>query len=328
MKTKFYRTLVARIIQVVALGMVISAALPATAQTIWNGPGTNFTQFLPNPTDQITTNVAITRDSNGPLYNADTESQPDGVTSPQNTLWAFGTITTVNNLSNLTFQTFAAIRNGASQDLADVILNQPMVLEIVDQQIYISIEFTAWGRHQSGGFAYTRSTAPAVTPPTPSVSITNPAASAVFAAPANVKLAANATVSSGTVTNVSFFGNGALLGSVTNSPFKFTSGSLSSGPYALTAVATAAGVSATSAVVNISVVTPVSVTLSSPQVSNSVFGFNYSANSGLSYVVQQSSNLTTWLPLTTNVAAGNPVHFTNSFSSGPAYYRVGRLPNP
>src|SRR5271169_2681379 len=44
-----------------------------------------------------------------------------------------------------------------------------------------------------------------ITAPTPTVSITNPIDGAVFAAPANLAIAADAAVSSGTVTNVQFF---------------------------------------------------------------------------------------------------------------------------
>jgi hypothetical protein len=271
--------------------------------------------------------VAISRNSTGPLYNSAppySETGPNDTTSPEDTLWAFGSI---NNYSNLSYQTFAAIRNNAAPDLWTVISNQPMVLQLVNEQIYISVKFTAWGQMQTGGFTYIRSTPSAA--PTPSVSITNPANSAVFSAPANVHLSANATVSSGTVTNVSFFGNATSLGSATNAPFSITASNLAAGSYALTAVATAAGVSATSAVVNISVVTPVAIVLSSATNSSAVFGFNYTANPGLSYVVQSSSNFTTWLPLSTNLASGSPVHFTNGLvPNSYRYYRVGRLPNP
>jgi hypothetical protein len=151
----------------------------------------------------------------------------------------------------------------------------------------------------------------------------------VFSAPANVHLGANAAVSSGTVTNVSFFGNATSLGSATNAPFSITASNLTAGSYTFTAVATAAGVSATSAVVNISVVTPVAVVLSTATATNGVFGFNYTANPGLTYVVQNSSNFTTWLPLATNLASNSPVHFTNGLGPNSyRYFRVGRLPNP
>ena len=292
------------------------------AQTLWTGPDITFTQFDPDASDQITPGVALDRGQSQPLFNSVTEGGPDGQSSPADTLWAFGTI---DQFDTLSYQTFASFQDG---DLAAVILNQPMVLQLVNEQIYISIEFTAWGQHGAGGFSYIRSTAPAVAP-SPSVSITNPANGAVFSAPANVHLGANATVSSGTVTNVSFFANATSLGSATSAPFSITAGSLPAGSYALTAVATAAGVSSTSAVVNITVVTPVAVALSSATAANGVFGFNYTANPGLTYLVQGSSNFTTWLPLATNKASSNPVHFTNAMApNSRRFYRVGLLPNP
>jgi hypothetical protein len=90
--------------------------------------------------------------------------------------------------------------------------------------------------------------------PTPTIAITNPASGTVLLAPANVNIAADADVSSGTVTNVQFFNNGVSLGSVLTAPFSITTGNLTAGTYALTAVATAAGISATSSVANLIVV--------------------------------------------------------------------------
>jgi len=82
-----------------------------------------------------------------------------------------------------------------------------MVLWLTNLDIYIQVTFTDWPS-QGSTFSYTRSTPAAVAPPTPSVSITNPAGGAVFAAPANVTISADASVSGGTVTNVSFFFQG------------------------------------------------------------------------------------------------------------------------
>ena len=126
-------------------------------------------------------------------------------------------------------------------------------------------------------FTYKRSTAPL---PTPTVNITNPVGGAVFAAPANVKIAASASVSSGAVTNVAFFAGATALGSATVPPFGITASNLAANSYLLTAVATAAGVSATSSVVNISVVSPVAVSNSAPAIIGGQFSFDYSVNPG------------------------------------------------
>ena len=163
----------------------------------------------------------------------------------------------------------------------------------------------------------------------PTVSITNPAGGTVFAAPANVSIKASASSSSGSVTNVTFFANASSLGSVTAPPFNFIASNLSAGSYALTAVASAGGLAATSAAVNISAVTPLAVSNSAPIITNGHFTFKYTANPGLSYVVQNSSNLSNWVPLSTNVAATTPVPFSDTFfSNSLRFYRVGRVPNP
>ena len=165
--------------------------------------------------------------------------------------------------------------------------------------------------------------------PTPMVSITNPASGAVFSAPANLEIHSTTSVSSGRVTNVSFFAGTTLLGSAQAIPFQIVAGNLAAGNYSLTAVATAGGISVTSSVVNVSVVLPVAVSDSAPVVANGQFSFDYNANVGLTYLVQKSSDLVNWSPISTNVASSNPVNFKDTAPLGRSgYYRVGRLPNP
>jgi hypothetical protein len=89
--------------------------------------------------------------------------------------------------------------------------------------------------------------------PIPVVTITSPTNGSVFTAPANVNIAASATYSGGTVTNVQLFANGASLGTVQTAPFSVTASNLTAGAYTFAAVATAAGISATSSVVSVSV---------------------------------------------------------------------------
>lgn len=166
----------------------------------------------------------------------------------------------------------------------------------------------------------------AVTLP-PTVVITSLATGDVFIAPASVKIS---TTASGSVTNVEFFSNGGSLGSVTTAPFNFTTPPLALGAYAFTANATArTGLSATSALVNITVVTPVAVSNFFPRITNGQFVFNHTANPGLRYAVENTTNFTTWSPVATNTAASNSVEVSDSFQVGNLrFYRVGRLPNP
>ena len=164
----------------------------------------------------------------------------------------------------------------------------------------------------------------------PGVAITSPGGGSVFAAPVSVEISVSVTNNTGSVTNVQFFANGGALGSVTNAPFNFTTAPLSFGLYALTAKATAStGLSATSAPVNISVVTPVAVSNFFPRVTNGQFVFDHTANPGLRYAVENTTNFTAWSPLVTNTAVSNSVEVRDSFQVGSLrFYRVGRVPNP
>jgi len=323
MKSNAHYSILAHSLRSAVIVLLLATVPTSYSQTVWNGSNTSFTQANGDSDVLVAGKVALSRQQTQPLYNSVVESGPNGSTSPVDTEWAFGSIANYATLSYVNFYTF---QNG---DLGDTILNQPMVLHLINENIYIPIMFTAWGEHGAGGFAYTRATPGSVTPPTPIVSITNPVGGAVFSAPVTLKLGATATVSSGTVTNVAFFAGTTPLGSVQTSPFKVTGSSLGAGNYSITAVATAAGILATSAVVSISVVTPVAVTNSAPKVANGKFTFTYGANSGLTYVVQSSSNLVNWTSVSTNVASSSSITVTNSIAATNAlYYRVGRAPNP
>jgi Bacterial Ig domain len=318
---------------------LLAAAIPLThaANVFWTGPTTTFTHASFSTTvDKLTTNhvgtdavnnVWLTRGSRAPLYNAAAESAWNGSTSPLNTQWAVAS-GPLTSAASLTYGTFGSVV-GQPGHSPSASVGKTFYVKIISDNIYFSLTLSAWGASDGGSFTYQRSTpAVVVTPPTPTVSLTNPASGAVFAAPANVSLGANATVSSGTVTNVQFFTNGVSLRSILTAPFSLTANNLAAGAYALTAVATAAGISATSAVVNVSVVNPVVVSLSGTMADKGQFSFSYPANPGLAYVVQSSSNLVDWVSLMTNVAPGSPVLFTNALNSAASFYRVGRLPNP
>jgi len=170
----------------------------------------------------------------------------------------------------------------------------------------------------------------AAAPLPPTVVITSPANGDVFAAPASVKFSVTATNASGAATNVQFLSNGGLLGSVAATPFNFAIAPLTVGAYALTAIATASnGLSATSAPVNISVVAPVAVSNFFPRVANGRFVFNHTANPGLRYAVENTTNFAAWAPVATNTATSNSVEVSDSFQvGGLRFYRVSRLPNP
>jgi Bacterial Ig domain len=317
----------------IAFSMAISAV---QAQTYWTGTNFTFTNPGNSAADVLTPNVSFARNpaagsGTGGLYNSANQSSPFiGAAPPAGTEWGFGTLAGyMANHSSVSFGECPLEQGNSPGNL----VGTTFVVHLITNNIYLQLTLNAWGG-QGGAvpknFAYTRSTPLVVA--TPTVSITNPPNNAVFAAPATEKIAASATVSGGTVTNVQFYANNALLGAVSTPPFTFTANNLAAGSYALTAAATAAGISATSSVVNISVVTPVTISLSkATALSSTSFEFTYQDNVGLSYVVQKTATLLqpNWIPIVTNVAASNPTVFVDPHATNnPGYYRVGRLPNP
>lgn len=92
------------------------------------------------------------------------------------------------------------------------------------------------------------------TNPPPSIVIASPTNNATYTASASVTIAANADAPYNPITQVSFYANSNLVGTVTNVPYTVTATGLGAGAYVLTAVAVdGSGLSSTSAPVNIAV---------------------------------------------------------------------------
>jgi RHS repeat-associated protein len=101
----------------------------------------------------------------------------------------------------------------------------------------------------------------------PSVSLTTPAANALYTAPAAVLLQATATASSNgrSIARVEFFAGTTSIGAASMAPYTLDWSNVAAGSYALTARATdSLGVTATSAPIAIVVNAPPTVSLSSP----------------------------------------------------------------
>jgi chitinase len=166
----------------------------------------------------------------------------------------------------------------------------------------------------------------------PSVTITNPASGAIFAAPANVTIQASASDTDGTVTNVQFLVDAIIVTNDPTGPFSVVTNNLAAGSHTFSAVASDNNGLKNTNSTAISVVTPVTVLLSAPQIlAPANYKFSYTANAGLSYIVQRSTNLvsTNWITLITNTAGSGSVNFTDiNATVNPGFYRVGRLPNP
>jgi plastocyanin len=164
----------------------------------------------------------------------------------------------------------------------------------------------------------------------PTVTVTNPPNGAILSAPATIVLAATASDSGRSVTNVQFFQGPTSLTNDTSSPYSVVVNNLGASDYTFSAVATDnGGLKATNTIV-VHVVTPVAIVLSDLQrPSSTSFQFRYSANVGLRYVVLRSGALPNFTPINTNTAANNPVTFLDNGAGGAVdFYRVLLEPNP
>ena len=182
--------------------------------------------------------------------------------------------------------------------------------------------------HAADGMLGTIDVAAAAPPPPPTITITAPVSGTLLAALANVTISATTTDSNATVTNVQFLVGSTVISNVTTTPFMATAGNLAAGSYTLSAIATDSnGLKATNSV-SIRVFNPISIA-GGASFSGSSFQFSYSANSGLSYVVQRSADLSQWISLSTNVATGSSETFTDTQAvNNSFFYRVGLLSNP
>jgi UDP-glucose 4-epimerase len=92
----------------------------------------------------------------------------------------------------------------------------------------------------------------------PAVSLTAPANSATFTAPASINISADATDPDGSITRVEFFNGTTKLGESTTSPYSYSWSNVAAGTYSITARATDnQGATATSAVRSVTVNSPV-----------------------------------------------------------------------
>ena len=125
---------------------------------IWDGPIITFAKAngadpsIESNQDRLTSNVWITRANQGQIYNAVLESSANNTSSPAGTQWARGTL---NDLETLSFTSFReACPNGKPKNAVAV----PMVLRLIEDNIYLEVRFTSWSSNKQGGFTYERTT--------------------------------------------------------------------------------------------------------------------------------------------------------------------------
>lgn len=167
----------------------------------------------------------------------------------------------------------------------------------------------------------------------PTVSLTAPANGGVYAAPATIQFAADARDRFGFVQNVRFVRSpGSLLATDTSSPYVHSISNIAAGTYTYFAIVNdTTFVAGTSAPVTVTVVAPVDIQLLSPTSVANGFQFEYTANPGLTYVIEGSvadGSPTPFVPLATNVATSAQMQFLDTSSGARAdrVYRVFRQP--
>jgi len=168
-----------------------------------------------------------------------------------------------------------------------------------------------------------------VTDVPPNVNISSPTNGALFPAPVNVTLVANAWDNDGTVKKVEFFQGANKLGERTNSPYSLVWSNVVSGSYSLSARATDNGGYATmSSPITISVTNSppsLAVTLEHPALAGSDCVFSFASQTGHTYEVDYSSVLGSgdWQVLTNLTGTGSTLNVMNK--NVPATQRFYRI---
>ena len=166
----------------------------------------------------------------------------------------------------------------------------------------------------------------------PAVAITNLMNNAVFPAPATFTIQATASdTADDYVADVQFFlGTSDSTNSIADvytAPFTVSVTDLAAGTYVLLAVATdSRGAQATNAIA-ITVGVAAMISLNPPRIAAGQFLFDVTGlTAGKTNVLQTSTNLLSWQPAKTNIAASMIMTITNTPSAGTHFYRVFQLP--
>ena len=130
---------------------------PFENAVIWTGTAITFTKANDSDhreeanQDRLTDNVIITRSTaGGQIFNIAAEGSANKNASPVGTEWAIGR---TSDLSGLTFAPFRAAV-GEPQD----VVGKDLVLHLIDDDIYLNVNFSFWAAGKSGGFEYSRAT--------------------------------------------------------------------------------------------------------------------------------------------------------------------------
>ena len=127
-----------------------------SSSNVWEGPVIYFEkkdeadQLDKINQDSITENVIITRGNDGgQIFNIAKENSSDKYKSPIGTEWAIGTL---DQIDSLIFESFRiAVK-------PQLVVGKKLVLHLIDDDIYLNIEFKSWSKGKKGGFSYERTT--------------------------------------------------------------------------------------------------------------------------------------------------------------------------
>jgi hypothetical protein len=112
---------------------------------------------LPQNQDRVTDNIWITRGDNGAIFNAFNEMYGWHPHGPDGVEWAIGTL---EDIDNLIFDSFVmTLGHNVGSNLNNLLIpnNLPMVMHLIEDDIYYEVQFHSWTEGgQGGGFSYTR----------------------------------------------------------------------------------------------------------------------------------------------------------------------------
>jgi hypothetical protein len=197
---------------------------------------------------------------------------------------------------------------------------------------------TGWGPEDGSGIA--------VVPWPPVTHAWGPVDGAIYAAPATIQINASYGGDPGcTATNFAVYAGPIVVANLNGNevplagfPRTFLTPALGPGQYSIYSLVDAGYGSGAqflstgriqSNPINITVVDPVDIALTPAAIANGQLTFQYTANPGLAYTVQTSTNLINWQPIETNKPTSSPALSSRPLTDGSSgFYRVERLPNP
>lgn len=154
--TAEYTASVGEVESTASINIAITEEGTTSDPTFWTGPTFTFVKADgADPADEanqdrLTDDVIITRGNQGQIFNIAVESSANKENSPVGTEWAFGSI--ADDVTTLDFKRFRD--NGNPKSFKD----KPMVMHLVNDNIYVDVTFITWSENNNGGFSYERST--------------------------------------------------------------------------------------------------------------------------------------------------------------------------